>query len=515
MQKPVFALLCLVFAMIYSLSETAEAKVIEARRMNWWGGAPACLDIPGSSVRPGQRIQLWPCHNQPNQNFTYDERTGFIRTYQKDQCIDLDDGRVEEGRKIALWDCWNGDPQKFRYEKNSGLIRYRADENFCIGIQEDLKELELVRCDASDHLQAFEIKNAFGERRLDEVSFVTSHNAHVSSGEAAWFAPNQSRKITDQLKDGVRGFMVDTYSRKGKIELCHGNCDGFPGIGYANPRQTFETFLNTVADYMKSNPDVIITLHLEDYADPKDMRKLMDSLPELRKLIFNPYAEKVRDLGWPTIDDMIARNKRLLFISSRDDKKDLGFGFAREFTVENYWSLGALGNKTECKSRWDDIPLDKDFGKMQPLFVMNQFRDIPTGLTASLDNRAGTLLDRIEDKCMPAAKRKPNFVAVDFYEAASSGVFKVVETLNQTVAVLFKDEQFTGKAKLLQPGEYNKDHLGIGSDSATSILIFRHGAVDLFEHDKFTGFMGRLESSSPNIGNDLNDRISSVKVEYL
>lgn len=502
----------LVFAL--NFAESSFAKVIEARQMRWWGGAPACLDIPDRDAHAGQRLQLYPCHNEPNQNFSYDERNGFLKSYQANQCIDLENGIVNEGQRIALYNCWDGDPQKFRYEASSGLIRYRHDEAFCLALNDDLEGLHLARCQGGNVLQTFEIKNGFGERRLDEVTWATTHNAHVSWGEASWVVPNQSRSIEDQLKDGIRGFMIDTYSRDGDIHLCHGDCNGIPGFGYASPRQTFSGVLDTVTRYMKAYPDVIVTLLLEDYSDPNDMRALLDRSPAVRELLFNPYEEKVRDRGWPTLNDMIARNKRLLIISDKPNKKDLGIGYGKDLTIENYWSLGGLGKNTECKRRWEEIPMDVTYGAMKPLFVMNQFRDIPTLITAAIDNSKSKLLSRVEDKCLPAVKRKPTYVAVDFYESANRGVFKTVETLNQTVAALFENDQYNGHSQLLQPGEYNTDHLHVGNDKTTSILVFRHGAVDAFEHDGFVNWLGRFEASSSNIGEARNDRISSVRVEY-
>ncbi len=491
-----------------------EAKVLEARLYRWWGGAPACLDIPGGDASPGQRIQLYPCHNQPNQNWLYDEERGFLRSYKNNVCIDLDDGVIEEGRTVGLWNCWDGDPQKFRYDAEAALLRYRRDENFCIALNDDLKGLHLARCTEGNVFQTFDLKHGFGDRRMDEVTWVTTHNAHVSSGEASWFAPNQSRSIRDQLNDGVRGFMLDTYSRDGDVALCHGDCNGFPGFGYASPRQNLGQVFRTLNDYMREYPDTIVTLFLEDYANEGDMRRVLDANPGLKAMLLNPYEERVRDRGWPTLNDMIARNKRLLIISDKDNKRGLGIGFSRDFTVENYWSLGALGNNTECKKRWDDIPLDTNYGPMEPLFVMNQFRDIPTGLTAGIDNKPSTLMGRIEDKCLPTAKRRPNYLAVDFYEAAGFGVFKVAEQLNQAVAALFQDDQYRGHAQIIQPGEYNTDHLGVGNDKTTSIMIFGRGSIEVFEHDGFQNRIGTFDRSAPNLGNELNDRISSVRAYF-
>ncbi|MGW8949078.1 hypothetical protein [Streptomyces sp. NPDC055709] len=83
--------------------------------------------------------------------------------------------------------------------------------------------------------------------------------------------------------------------------------------------------------------------------------------------------------------------------------------------MSNYWSLGDLGNDLACVSRWSDVPLDRQEPGFRRLFTMSHHRNVPTVLTAALDN--GTKLrNRIAERCRPAAGgRSPNFVSVDFH----------------------------------------------------------------------------------------------------
>jgi chitinase len=96
---------------------------------------------------------------------------------------------------------------------------------------------------------------------------------------------------------------------------------------------------------------------------------------------------------------------------------------SEDFTVENYWSLGTtpLWHDYSCYSRWGDTqPLTKAEidGKpgWRPLFTMNQFHGVPLRSHAAKDNTFDALRERYRDYCQPVAKRKPNFVAVDFHE---------------------------------------------------------------------------------------------------
>src|SRR5262245_30702974 len=66
-------------------------------------------------------------------------------------------------------------------------------------------------------------------RSVVDVAFPTTHNSFSSTkGFTSGFA-NQNRDLSQQLADGIRGFMLDTYWHKplfksARAALCHGNC---------------------------------------------------------------------------------------------------------------------------------------------------------------------------------------------------------------------------------------------------------------------------------------------------
>ena len=77
------------------------------------------------------------------------------------------------------------------------------------------------------------------DRRFDEVSYPTTHNA-MSTEDEGWVNPNQYVGIERQLDDGIRGLMLDVHpGDDGTVWLCHGTCllgsrpavDGFRAIG--------------------------------------------------------------------------------------------------------------------------------------------------------------------------------------------------------------------------------------------------------------------------------------------
>jgi hypothetical protein len=72
-----------------------------------------CLDVPRGDFRAGAPLQIYRCQNSPNQQFTYDERTGRLSI--GGLCVDAflgPSGRpMQQGDRIGLWTC-QGSPNQ-------------------------------------------------------------------------------------------------------------------------------------------------------------------------------------------------------------------------------------------------------------------------------------------------------------------------------------------------------------------------------------------------------------------
>jgi hypothetical protein len=94
--------------------------------------------------------------------------------------------------------------------------------------------------------------------------------------------------------------------------------------------------------------------------------------------------------------------------------------------VENHWSLGGsiFQHDMSCVSRYQGDPLHKALTwgvrSWPRLFMMNHFHGTPEGLHAWSDNSYDVLRKRVDEQCTPAARRKPNFLAVDFVDAGQA-----------------------------------------------------------------------------------------------
>lgn len=279
------------------------------------------------------------------------------------------------------------------------------------------------------------------QRTLDQVTFLTSHNAYangVDGGFAPPFVnlvPNQTRGINQQLADGVRGFMMDIHQTPDGAILCHNSCT------LVSSPVALWVDLQRMVDFLKQNPTQFITVFLEDYVDPGVLRGELARVNGLSDVLYRPDRTGVRTGGWPRMADLIAANDRLLIFTDHSRSADQAAGltrdsfgvmYQREWTVENYWSMGSGVGTSDwsCHSRWYDantnIPLTRTEPPFRPLFVMNHFRDVPIAGTATTDNTK--LTDRAQRFCQPAARKKPNFLAVDRYDLGSPS--SAVATLN-------------------------------------------------------------------------------------
>ncbi|KAA0929685.1 RICIN domain-containing protein [Streptomyces apricus] len=278
-------------------------------------------------------------------------------------------------------------------------------------------------------------------RTLDQVTFLTSHNAYangVDGGFAPPFVnlvPNQSRGIEQQLADGVRGFMLDVHQTPDGAILCHNSCT------LVSRPVALNVDLRRMVDFLRRNPGDIVTVFLEDYVDPGVLRAELARVEGLSDVLYRPDQAGVRTNGWPRVADLIAADDRLLIFSDHSRSADesagltrdsFGVMYQREWTVENYWSMGSGvgGSDWSCYSRWYDantnVPLTAAAPPFRPLFVMNHFRDAAITSTAGTDNTK--LTDRARRFCQPAARKKPNFLAVDHYDLGNPAA--AVATLN-------------------------------------------------------------------------------------
>ncbi|MFD8224193.1 endo-1,4-beta-xylanase [Streptomyces massasporeus] len=77
-----------------------------------------CLDVPGAGTTDGTQLQLWDCHGNANQQWTYTD-AGELRVYGN-KCLDA--AGTGNGTKVQIYSCWGGDNQKWRLNSDGTVV---------------------------------------------------------------------------------------------------------------------------------------------------------------------------------------------------------------------------------------------------------------------------------------------------------------------------------------------------------------------------------------------------------
>lgn len=107
---------------------------------------------------------------------------------------------------------------------------------------------------------------------------------------------------------------------------------------YANVihQQPASKVLKEIQVFLEANPSEIITIMIEDYvSSPKGLTKVFDAAG-LRKYWFPVSRMPKNGENWPTVDDMVQRNQRLVVFTSKSAKEaSEGIAYEWRYLVEN------------------------------------------------------------------------------------------------------------------------------------------------------------------------------------
>ncbi|TVU03149.1 hypothetical protein EJB05_51324 [Eragrostis curvula] len=264
---------------------------------------------------------------------------------------------------------------------------------------------------------------------FNRYTWLVTHNSFSILGEPSRTGVervtfyNQEDSVTNQLRNGVRGLMLDMYDFNDDIWLCHslqGHCYNFTA---------FEPALDTLKEveaFLTENPTEIVTIFIEDYVrSPMGLSKLFTAA-DLMKYWFPISEMPTNGNDWPIVTDMVAKNRRLLVFTSNPSKEaSEGIAYQWSYLLEN--ESGDPGIVPgSCPNRKESQPLNS---RSASLFLQNYFPTMPVQNEACKENSG---LPQMVQACYAAAGNKiPNFIAVNFYmRSDGGGVFDVQDRIN-------------------------------------------------------------------------------------
>ncbi|XP_010550360.1 PREDICTED: PI-PLC X domain-containing protein At5g67130-like [Tarenaya hassleriana] len=239
---------------------------------------------------------------------------------------------------------------------------------------------------------------------------------------------NQEDSVTNQLRNGVRGLMLDMYDFDNDIWLCHsfrGQCFNFTA---------FQPAINTLKEveaFLSQNPTEIVTIIIEDYVKTPKALSTLFANAGLEKYQFPVLKMPKKGEDWPTVTEMVQENHRLLvFTSVAAKEEEEGVAYQWRYMVEN--ESGDPGVKRgSCPNRKESQPLASK--SSSSLFLMNYFPTYPVEREAC-EAHSAPLAEMVGTCLKASGNRMPNFLAVNFYmRSDGGGVFEVLDRMNGPV----------------------------------------------------------------------------------
>jgi hypothetical protein len=296
------------------------------------------------------------------------------------------------------------------------------------------------------------------ERRVNEVAFLTTHNAMAAAGEPGWFFAAQDAGIPQQLDDGVRAFMLDLHygihtprgvatdlsaetqnhaksiAQVGKrfvataerlrkrigpdpdgdrqVFLCHAFCE----VGATKAVDA----LTAIHRFLVRHPEEVFVLSLEDDTSAADTAAAIRS----SGLVDEVYLGDAKP-PWPTLRELVERDERVIVLTENHAGEQPWIHRQPEVAQETpyqFRTIEALAAPASCEPNRG--------GTAGSLLLVNHWIDTAPAPRVTIARRvnAHDFLMRRLSECRERRGITPNLVAVDFYRQGDAA--KVVDELN-------------------------------------------------------------------------------------
>lgn len=83
-----------------------------------------CIDVPGYSTTNGTQLQLWDCHGDTNQRWTY--TAGQQLMVYGNKCLDAEGQGASNGTAVIIWDCHGQANQQWNLNSNGTITSVQS-----------------------------------------------------------------------------------------------------------------------------------------------------------------------------------------------------------------------------------------------------------------------------------------------------------------------------------------------------------------------------------------------------
>jgi len=246
------------------------------------------------------------------------------------------------------------------------------------------------------------------DRNIADVSLLMTHNAY-NNAQKNFLLPNQDFSIARQLRDGVRGLMLDVYSSANGPVLYHGVAQ--------TGKEPLKSVLTDIYKFMSENKNEVVVIIFENACTDEEIMDMVDSVG-LAPMVYHHTGT------WPTLRQMIESNQRLvLTVEQTDGDLPDGLLYAWEHTFDTPYTF----------ANWSDFTcaVNRGGSGKKTFFLLNHWMSNAVGLPdktrAKRANSWEMLGQRVND-CSAFHNRRINFVGVDFYNLGDA--LAIVDSLN-------------------------------------------------------------------------------------
>lgn len=299
----------------------------------------------------------------------------------------------------------------------------------------------------------------FCQRRFSNISMVVAHNSPFVRPHNA--ASNQLCPVIDQLNDGVRGcklasgtlfnptqthqitvqFQTHKPDAASEIKLCHTTCD-FLDVG------KLETYLITVRKWLDTHPQEIVTLLMGNNNGQSTRIPAAEYVAPfeasgMKKYVWSPVTATMNITEWPTLDEMIATNQRVVVMLDYGSNQTEVPWLLSEFNYQWETPLSPTDPAFPCTQ---ERPVNQslDFSRSR-MYMMNHNLNIHIplkGFRGEILIPAYSVLGDVNavsgggslglnvKNCERMWGRPPNWLLIDYYNIGNGSVFEVAAAAN-------------------------------------------------------------------------------------